>query len=145
LRFIVKYLASRITTLFLVILMLLGCIYSPSNAAAQQQQQHQNLKTMKNAFSVLINKGIDLIYNQGNYTEAIKYFDKILSVDPNNVNATFFKGAALNSLGESNQAIPLINKAIILSDKLLAVDPHNINLLTIKGRLLIDFRIIPRL
>jgi len=113
---------------------LLGCIYSPSNAAAQQQQQHQNLKTMKNAFSVLINKGIDLIYNQGNYTGAIGYFDKILSIDPNNVNATFFKGAALGSLGKPNEAIPLINKAIILSDKLLATDPHNINLLVIKGR-----------
>jgi len=119
--------------MFMFVLLLFICIYSPHNVAAQQ---HQNLKTSRNSLSVLTNKGTDLIYNQANYSGAIGYFDKILSIDPNNVNAIFFKGAALSSLGESNQAIPLINKAIILSDKLLAKDPNNINLLTIKGRAL---------
>ena len=115
--------------------MLFICFYSPYNVAAQQQQ-HYNSKTLKNAFSELIDKGTDLIYNQGNYTGAIVYFDKILSVDPNNIDAIFFKGAALSSMGKSNESIPLINKAIILSDKALTTDPNNIDLLSIKGRAL---------
>ena len=88
------------------------------------------------SYSILIEKGIDLVYNQGNYTEAIKYFDKVLSLDPTNIDAIFYKGAALSSLGKSTEAIPFINKAIMLSDKALAIDQNNIDILSIKGRAL---------
>jgi tetratricopeptide (TPR) repeat protein len=45
-----------------------------------------------NYASILVQTGTDLLYNQGNYTQALKYFDKALSVDPNNMGAIFFKG-----------------------------------------------------
>ena len=60
----------------------------------------------------LYEKGIDLVYNQGNYTEAVKYFDNVLSMDPGNVYSLFYKGAALGSLGDLNESVPLIYKSI---------------------------------
>lgn len=109
---------------------------SPYNVSAQLQKQ-QSLQIAKHSsYSILIEKGIDLVYNQGNYTEAIKYFDSVLSVDPTNIDAIFYKGAALSSLGKSSEAVPFINKAIMLPDKALTTDPNNIDLLSIKGRAL---------
>ncbi|MGB8022804.1 MAG: hypothetical protein WCF06_00635, partial [Nitrososphaeraceae archaeon] len=104
---VLKYYDIGIAT-FVFVLILFVCIHIPYDVTAQQQQQ-QNSKT-------------------------IKYFDKILAIDPNNADAIFFKGAALASLRKSSEAFPFINKAIILSDKALAIDPNNVDLLSIKGR-----------
>ena len=41
-------------------------------------------KIVKDNSSILIQKGVDLLYNQGNNTEAIKYFDNILALHFNN-------------------------------------------------------------
>jgi tetratricopeptide (TPR) repeat protein len=106
--------------------------YSTAFAELQQPQSPQTVK--QGPYSTLIEKGIDLIYNQGNYTEAIKYFDKVLSIEPSNIDAIFYKGAAIGSSGKASEAIPFIYKAIMLSDKALTVDPNDVDLLTIKGR-----------
>jgi tetratricopeptide (TPR) repeat protein len=76
------------------------------------QIQKEPLQAAKYPSSILIEKGIELVYNQGNYSGAIKYFDSVLSVDPTNIDAIFYKGAALGSLGKTSEAIPFINKAI---------------------------------
>ena len=41
----------------------------------------------------LYNKGVTL-FNSGNYTGAIKYYDKALAVNPNDINTLNNKGAA---------------------------------------------------
>jgi tetratricopeptide (TPR) repeat protein len=120
----------------LVIILASFSVVSPYNVLAQLQKQQSLQAAKHSSYSTLIEKGIDFIYNQGNYTEAIKYFDRVLSIDPNNIDAIFYKGAALGSLGKTSEAIPFINKAIMLSDKALAIDPNNIDVLSIKGRAL---------
>lgn len=64
----------------------------------------------------LVHKGSTLS-NQGNYTEAIPYFDRALEIDPNNKFAFDGKGNALYGLGNDTQAIQYFDKA-------LAVDPN---------------------
>ena len=42
------------------------------------------------------------LYSQGNYTQAIQYYDKALAVDPNDKDALNGKGDALYSLANDN-------------------------------------------
>lgn len=93
---------------------------------------------------------------RGNPRDAIFYFDKVLSVEPEHVNALVYKGNALGKLGKYNDAITcydkvlkihpnhqitLINKglalhylkkyeqAVSLYDIILEKDPQNANVL----------------
>lgn len=93
---------------------------------------------------------------RGNPRDAIFYFDKVLSVEPEHTNALVHKGNALGKLGKYNDAITcydkvlknhpehqiaLINKglafhylkkydlAISFYDKILESDPQNANVL----------------
>src|SRR5690349_2106407 len=64
----------------------------------------------------LVDKGNALL-DQGNYTQAIQYFEKALAIDPNDKVALANKGSALSSLGNYTQAIQYY-------DKSLAIDPN---------------------
>ena len=64
----------------------------------------------------MVNKG-DAFYNQGNYTQAIQYYDKALATDPNDKYALDGKGNALHNQGNNKLAIQYYDKA-------LAIDPH---------------------
>jgi len=66
---------------------------------------------------ILSKKGVES-YENGNYTGAITYFDKILKIDPNNVAALNNKGNAIVKQGNSYAAISYFNKA-------LKIDPNN--------------------
>jgi tetratricopeptide (TPR) repeat protein/uncharacterized caspase-like protein len=106
-----------------------------------------------------VNKGNDLL-NTGRYEEAIEYFDKVPSTNPNYVEALGGKGRALFELGRYQEAISyydealakdpnydfaLNNKGIALSflgrwqeaipyfDRALAIDPNYVNALSNKG------------
>lgn len=70
-----------------------------------------------NEIVILSKKGVES-YENGNYTEAITYFDKILKIDPNNVAALNNKGNAIVKQGNSYAAISYFNKA-------LKIDPNN--------------------
>jgi tetratricopeptide (TPR) repeat protein len=59
-------------------------------------------------------------------TEALRYFDKILAINPKNITALTSKGIALNYLGNHTGAI-------LYYDKALAIDPKNICALNDKG------------
>ena len=59
-------------------------------------------------------------------TEALRYFDKILAINPKNVTALTNKGIALNYLANHTGAI-------LYYDKALVVDPNNIRALNDKG------------
>src|SRR6476646_6928192 len=96
------------TTISLLILILscsiVSILYPTNKVVAQQLRMDQpRLQMISNNPSILISKGIDLLYNQGNYTEAKKYFSKALAIDRNNLPAIFYMGAALQSLGNRTQ------------------------------------------
>jgi tetratricopeptide (TPR) repeat protein len=63
-------------------------------------------------------------------SESVQYYDKVLAVDPNHVEALNFKGLALEALGQDEEAIGYY-------DKVLAIDPNNVVALQNK-RLTID-------
>ena len=48
----------------------------------------------------IANKAQDL----GNYSRTIEYYDKVLGIDPNDVNALNNKGLALDNLGNNTEA-----------------------------------------
>lgn len=54
--------------------------------------------TLQKTILVYYNKALALD-NLGNHTEAIKYYDKGLAIDPNNVRALTYKANALDELG----------------------------------------------
>ena len=70
-----------------------------------------------NDIVVLSKKGIES-YENGNYTEAIAYFDKALEIDPNNAAVLNNKGNAIVKQGNPYAAISYFNKA-------LKIDPNN--------------------
>lgn len=49
-------------------------------------------------------KAAMVLYNAGNYEQAVTEFDRILSSDTNNEKALFYKGISLLSLGNADQA-----------------------------------------
>jgi tetratricopeptide (TPR) repeat protein len=78
--------------------------------------------------SSLVNQG-DALFNQGNYTQAIQYYNKVLDIDPNDINLLNGKGDALNGKGNYTQAIQSF-------DKVLAVNPEDSSALNGKGNAL---------
>ncbi len=64
-----------------------------------------------NATDILNNKGIVLI-KLGKYDEAIQVFDKILTLDNENVGGLYNKGVALDRLGRHTEAIEYRQKAL---------------------------------
>jgi len=113
---------------------------------------------------LLFEKGIES-YRNGNHDEAISYFDRVLEIEPDNLDALTNKGGLLSALEKHEEAIPyfdrvldiesnhvsaLVNKASALGslgefddaifnlDRALEIEPKNINALTNKAAVLID-------
>ena len=63
-------------------------------------------------------KGTALL-NSGKYNESIAYFDKALTINPNDVMALNSKGLALYRLGEYNGSISYFNKALAINRNLI--------------------------
>ena len=82
--------------------------------------------------SALVDKAYAL-YSQGNYTQAIQYYDKALAIDPNDKHALNGKGDALYSLANDTQGY---ENAIQYYDKALAIDPKDSYALNGKGNAL---------
>ena len=64
-------------------------------------------------------KGAALL-NSGKYNESIAYFDKALTINPNDVTVLANKGIALLGLGKSNESIAYFDKA-------LTINPNDVN------------------
>ena len=62
----------------------------------------------------------------GKYMEAIRCYDKILCVEPDNLGAIIDKGVTLQNLGYHQDAIQMYDKALILK-------PDNLDALINKG------------
>src|SRR5215217_4191421 len=71
----------------------------------------------------ILNDKAKSLANLGNYTKAMQYYDKILSIDPNNTEALHGKGLSLGTSGNHT-------KAMQYYDKILSIDPNNIDALT---------------
>jgi tetratricopeptide (TPR) repeat protein len=76
----------------------------------------------------LFSHGTNLLY-AGQYQDAIGYFDKVLAIDQNNIQALNNKGFALSQLGQYQDAIGYF-------DKVLAIDPEFLDAIGNKGVIL---------
>jgi Flp pilus assembly protein TadD len=79
----------------------------------------------------LVDASASLI-DKGNYTGAITNLDKVLTIEPKNLNALIEKGVALDSLGNHAGGIQYYNKA-------LSVDPKDEDALNAKKQALAVF------
>jgi hypothetical protein len=69
-----------------------------------------------------INKGTSLL-ESAEYAEAIKYYDKVIAVNPNYAKGWFYKGAALAGLDKHEEAIECFDKALEIEPSYLTVRP----------------------
>ena len=86
-------------------------------------------KTSKSDASDITNRLLfwgNVFIRQGNYTQAIQYYNKALGIDPKNVYALNNKGFVLQSVGNNTGAIKYYDKA-------LAVQPNDVYALNHKG------------
>ena len=58
-----------------------------------------------------------VLLNLGSPQAALQWFDKLITIDPNNTQIIINKAKTLESLGK-------IDEAVILYNKILAVDPN---------------------
>ena len=98
-----------ITGLLVLIIFILPVIFVNSSLYLSSNEL-QN--TPWSNISVLIDKARSL-GNLGNYTEAIKYYDKILRIDPNNMDALTGLGTISYNLGNHTGSINYFNKILI--------------------------------
>jgi tetratricopeptide (TPR) repeat protein len=115
---------------FMILLFLLLTLQSysismitPIQIAYSQSQLQDVNKLLKEA---------DLFFDQGNESQAIVLYDKVLAIEPKNVHALIKKGASLSYLGRYNEAMPLLEKS-------LEIDLQNIDALYYKG-VTLDFQ-----
>jgi len=64
----------------------------------------------------LIKKGSQLILD-GNFDEALSYFDQAIIMQPNNPELLNKKGVALRGLGRYNEALECFNKSLQLDPR----------------------------
>jgi tetratricopeptide (TPR) repeat protein len=90
---------------------------------------------------MLVNKTTTLYY-QGNYTQAIQYYDKALAIDPHYMDAIYDKDTALNRTASVSAFVDRANafyalgnytEAIPYFDLALGIDPNNKDALNGKG------------
>jgi tetratricopeptide (TPR) repeat protein len=79
-------------------------------AAAKTTTTKKMVKPVKNA-DYWFDKGA-LCATYGNDKAAIKYFQKVIKLDPKRSGAYFEQGISYGQLGEFDKAIPLVDKAI---------------------------------
>jgi len=75
----------------------------------------------------LFQKGLES-YQNNNVDEAISYFEKVLEIDPNHVDALSNRGGLLSIIGKYDEAISDLNKA-------LEIEPNHVRALINKGLL----------
>lgn len=129
-------------------------IYSSNTSFAENQTNPE--------INELTSIGLSLI-QQGKLQEALQYFDKILTIDPNDPIALGNKGGILTQLNRHEEALTFYKKALQIDptntntlnnlaaslfqlgrideslqtlDKILEIEPNNVNVLILKGKVL---------
>jgi len=77
---------------------------------------------------LLFEKGLES-YRDGKLEVALSYFDKVLEIEPNHLNATNNKGVLLKVLGKADEALSYF-------DKVLEIEPNDVDALSNKGSIL---------
>lgn len=78
------------------------------NEAAEAEAKSGDVINRKMEYTELISKPI-ILFNQGRYESAVKEFDEVLKVHPNDENALFYKGMSLYHLKNFNQSATLLS------------------------------------
>jgi len=94
----------------------------------------------KNFIRALYNKGLALD-SLGNLVEAIRWYDKTLSFEPNGVDVLYAKGRALHKLNTDRDSPNWYDKALeslYWLDKALAIDPKYVGAIIWKGNVLLE-------
>ncbi len=78
------------------------------NEAAVAEAKSGDVINRKMEYTELISKPI-ILFNQGRYESAVKEFDEVLKVHPNDENALFYKGMSLYHLKNFNQSATLLS------------------------------------
>ena len=140
---------------YLVVLLLISIVFCSSKISFGQNQTNSEIIELSTV-------GISLL-QQGKFNDAIRYFDKILEIDPYDSIALGNKGAALTQLNRHEEALQVYNKALEIDpkntsilnnkaatlfeigridesllalDKILEIEPENVSVLTLKGKVL---------
>ena len=100
----------------LFILIILVVLFSVTSVTIVYSQEDVNMFFEKGKES----------YIAGNPEEAISYFEKVLEIEPNHVDALNNIGAILITLGKHEEAIPFF-------DQVLAIEPNHVGALSNKG------------
>jgi len=74
---------------------------------------------------LLLKNGLES-YLDGKLEESMAYFDKVLEIEPNNLDALNNKGGLLNTLGD-------FSEAIVYFDRVLEIEPNHVRALVNKG------------
>jgi tetratricopeptide (TPR) repeat protein len=102
-----KILAMRRRELLISAMVLFMLALTPVYLCTQPAFSQSTNNTVKS----LMDEGVSL-YKEGNYSQAIPYYNEILSIDPNNTEAIYNKGLALDVLGKYEDAITHYNKVL---------------------------------
>src|SRR6476619_1021467 len=102
-----------------------GNIFYPFTEYIDTIKYHVVLAAEPTQINELVYKGLAL-YNQSNFLDALKYFDKALTIDSKNTEALNDKADALRKLGNNTEALKYYDKA-------LEIDPNNTDALNDKG------------
>ena len=78
-------------------------------AAVAEESKSGVSVSRKVTYTGLISKPI-MLYNEGRYESAVKGFDEILAIHPEDQNAIFYKGMSLYQLKNFNQSATLLSK-----------------------------------
>jgi tetratricopeptide (TPR) repeat protein len=153
LQFVIKYSNMKLILMLLFILILIPL----SQISFGQNQTDSQIKEWSSI-------GISLM-QEGNFVQALEYFDKILELDPTDAIALGNKGAALTQLGKHDEALLLYDKALQINpsntsilnnkaatlfelgkieeslqtlDKILEIESTNVDVLILKGKVLLE-------
>ena len=101
--------------LILCVISIIGASPIPTFVLATVEEgvESGNDSTIVNGLS---NKGLALD-KLGNYSEAIKYYSKVLAIRPNNTNTLDNIGIDLNNLGNYTGTVEYFNRALAINPK----------------------------
>ncbi|HMT29950.1 MAG TPA: hypothetical protein PKD91_11780 [Bacteroidia bacterium] len=81
---------------------------SKKQEAAAAESKSGDAINRKLEYTNLISKPV-ILFNQGKYESAVKEFDEVLKIHPNDENAIFYKGMSLYHLKNYNQSATLLS------------------------------------